>query len=49
MVSYAIPFNIMCTILTVLYVILKLRDLRLRKSNGGVSDPSGEQNKVFHS
>lgn len=47
MVNYAIPFNVMCGLLTGLYVVLKLRDIRLRKAKGGISNPQGEETKEF--
>ena len=39
MVNYAIPFNFVCAALTVLFVVLKLRDLKFRKSNGVTEAP----------
>lgn len=47
MVNYAMPFNLMCGLLTGLYVLLKLRDIRTRKAKGGIANPQGEETKEF--
>jgi hypothetical protein len=48
MVNYAIPMNLICWLLTVLFIFLKFRDLKERKSTDN-SDPAPVDIKKFHS
>jgi hypothetical protein len=47
MVNYAIPFNFLCAIVTLLFILLKFNDLKNRKTVD--SSESSVDTKKFHS